>query len=108
MNAPAPRRFWPHFLRLPALRALFGQCLAFPLTLASTWLLARAGLPMSWLAVALLQGAWALLLAWRAGLAPWWRLIQFGFAPLLVLARGGAAAAALPPALFLGVFLVLL
>ena len=40
MNVPAPRRFWS----APALRALLGQIIAFPLTLASTWLLARAGL----------------------------------------------------------------
>ena len=79
MIAPVPRRFWLHLLRVPALRALLGQIAAFPLTLASTWLLARAGVAVSWLAVALLQGAWAALLAWRAALAPWWRAIQFGF-----------------------------
>lgn len=105
---PAPRPFGRRLLRAPALRALFGQALAFPPTLASTWLLARAGVPMSDLAVALLQGAWAALLAWRAGLAPWWRAIQFAFVPVLVLSRGVADAAALPPAVFLVVFVVLL
>jgi hypothetical protein len=104
MIAPAPRRFW----QAPALRALLGQCLAFPLTLAATFLLARAGVPMSWLAVALLQGGWAALLAWRANLAPWWRIIQFVFPPALVLARGLAIAASLPPAVFLIIFVVLL
>jgi hypothetical protein len=108
MNAPAPRRFRPQFLRLPALRALLGQLLAFPLTLAATFLLARAGVAMSWPAVALLQGGWAALLAWRANLAPWWRLIQFVFPPALVLARGLAIAAALPPAVFLALFITLL
>jgi SAM-dependent methyltransferase len=108
MNAPAPRRFWRHLLRAPALRALLGQIAAFPLTLASTWLLARAGVPMSWLAVALLQGAWAALLAWRAALAPWWRAIQFGFPPLLTIAHGQAIASALPPAVFLALFITLL
>lgn len=104
MNAPASRRFW----QAPAWRALLCQATAFPLTLVSTWLLARAGVTMSWLAVALLQGGWAALLAWRGNLAPWWRVIQFGFPPLLLLAHGLADAAALPPGAFLGVFLVLL
>ena len=104
MNGPAPRRFW----RAPALKALLGQLLAFPLTLAATFLLARAGLSMSWLAVALLQGGWSALLAWRMNLAPWWRIIQFGFAPALVLARGLADAAALPSAVFLFLFIALL
>jgi hypothetical protein len=89
-------------------RALFGQAAAFPLALAASWTLARAGLDMSWLAVAVLQGACAALLAWRAVLAPWWRAIQFVFPPALVLARGLADAAALPPGVFLGVFIVLL
>ena len=108
MTAPAPRRFSRRIRQAPAVRALLGQAAAFPLTLAATWLLARAGVDMSWLAVALLQGAWAALLAWRAALAPWWRAIQFAFPPALLLARGLADAAALPPAVFLGVFIVLL
>jgi len=98
--APAPRRLFD----APAVRALLLQCLAFPPTLATVWLLARAGLPMSYLTVALVQGAWAAGLAWRARLAPWWRAIQFVFAPALVLAH----ALALPPVLFLGAFLVFL
>jgi len=104
VNGPAPRRFW----RAPALKALLGQLLAFPLTLAATFLLARAGLSMSWLAVALLQGGWSALLAWRMNLAPWWRIIQFVFPAALVLARGQADAAALPPAMFLFIFIALL
>ncbi len=100
MIAPAPRRLFD----APAVRALLLQCLAFPLTLATVWLLARAGLPMSYLTVALVQGAWAAGLAWRARLAPWWRAIQFVFAPALVLAQ----ALHLPPVLFLGAFLIFL
>ncbi|WP_051971682.1 cyclopropane-fatty-acyl-phospholipid synthase family protein [Massilia sp. 9096] len=112
MTGPAPRRLWHAFarqiLQAPALRALLGQIAAFPLTLASTWCLARAGAGMGYLEVALLQGGWAALLAWRMALAPWWRAIQFLFPPALLLARGMADAAALPPAVFLGVFVVLL
>ncbi|MGJ7918095.1 class I SAM-dependent methyltransferase [Massilia sp. LXY-6] len=109
MSAAAPRRIW----RAPAVRALLLQILAFPLTLATVWLLARAGLWQSWamqpwLGVTLVQGAWAAGLAWRAGLASWWRAIQFLFPPALLLASGAAAALALPPSTFLAVFLFLL
>lgn len=98
------RRWW----QAPALRALLAQCAAYPLTLATVWLLARAGLPPSWFTVALAQGAWAALLSWRAGLAPWWRAIQFLFPPSVLLARMVAEGLALPPAAFLAVFLFLL
>jgi SAM-dependent methyltransferase len=109
VSAAAPRRIW----RAPAVRALLLQILAFPLTLATVWLLARAGLlpslgMLAWLGVALLQGAWAALLARRAGLASWWRAIQFLFPPTLLLSREAADALALPPAAFLAVFLFLL
>jgi SAM-dependent methyltransferase len=109
VSAAAPRRIWG----APAVKALLLQILAFPLTLATVWLLARAGLLQSlsmqfWLGVALLQGAWAALLAWRAGLASWWRAIQFLFPPTLLLSRETADALALPPAAFLAVFLFLL
>jgi SAM-dependent methyltransferase len=109
VNAAAPRRV----LSLPAVRALLLQCLAFPLMLATVWLLARAGLLQSWampswLGVSLVQGAWAALLSWRAGLASWWRPIQFLFPPALLLARQAADALALPPGAFLAVFLFLL
>ena len=103
MNKPAPRRL-PKWLQPPAVRALLLQLASFPLTLAAVWLLARAGLPMSYLAAALIQGSWAALLSWRAGLASWWRAIQFGFAPALLL----ALSLELPPSLFLGAFLVFL
>jgi hypothetical protein len=104
VSATAPRRIW----RTPAVRALLLQVLAFPLMLATVWLLARAGMPQSWLGVTLVQGAWAAGLAWRAGLASWWRAIQFLFPPALLLAREAADALALPPVAFLAVFLFLL
>jgi hypothetical protein len=104
VSAAAPRRIW----RAPAVRALFLQLLAFPLMLATVWLLASAGLPQSLLGVTLVQGAWAALLSWGAGLASWWRPIQFLFPPVLLLARQAADALALPPAAFLAIFLFLL
>lgn len=107
MSAAAPRRI-RRALQLPAVRALLLQILAFPLMLASVWLLARAGLPQSWLGLTVVQGAWAALLSWRAGLASWWRAIQFLFPPGLLLARQAADALALPPAAFLAVFLFML
>jgi hypothetical protein len=115
MNANAPRRWW----RAPALRALLVQCLAYPLTLAAVWLLANAGFAPSWTAVALAQGAWAALLSWLVspGLArllgspqrtaAWWHAIAFLFPPAVLLARAAATALALPPGLFLAVFLFL-
>jgi hypothetical protein len=104
VSAAVPRRIW----RAPAIRALLLQILAFPLMLATVWLLARAGLPQSWLGVTLVQGAWAAGLAWRAGLARWWLAIQFLFPPVLLLARQAADTLALPPAAFLAIFLFLL
>jgi hypothetical protein len=108
MNAPPARRWW----RAPALRALLAQCLAYPLTLATVWLLARAGLAPSWPSAALAQGAWAALLSCllslRSRLAPWWHAIAFLFPPAVLLARAATAALALPPWLFLAVFLFLL
>jgi len=109
MSAAAPRRIW----RAPALRALLAQVVAFPLMLATVWLLARAGVfPApgrgAWLATALLQGAWAALLTWRLRLAVWWRAIALLFPAALLLARWAADALALPPAAFLGVFLLML
>jgi hypothetical protein len=103
VSAAAPR-VW----RAPAVRALLLQILAFLLTLATVWLLARAGLAPSWLGVTLVQGAWAAALSWRAGLASWWCAIQFLFPPGLLLARQAADALSLPPAAFLAIFLFML
>jgi len=98
---PTPARRLP---AAPAVRALLFQCLSFPLTLATVWLLARAGMPVSYLGAALVQGVWAAALSWRAGLAPWWRAIQLGFPPALLLTQ----TLQLPPVLFLAAFLVFL
>lgn len=88
----------------PAVAALLLQLGAFPLTLAATWLLATAGVPMTYLAVALIQGLAAAGLSWWRGLASWWRAIQLLFPPALV----GAAQLAIPPLAFFAAFLFLL
>ena len=88
----------------PAVAALLLQVAAFPLTLAATWLLASAGLSMSYLSVAAIQGLTAAALTWSRGLASWWRCIQFLF-PLGLL---GASRLDIPPGAFLAVFLFLL
>jgi hypothetical protein len=108
MTANAPRRWW----RAPALRALLVQCLAYVPTLVTIWLMARSGLAPSWTSAALAQGSWAALLslalARRLKLAAWWHAIAFLFPPVVLLAQMSADAFALPPALFLGVFLFML
>lgn len=88
----------------PALRALLLQLAAFPLTLAIIYLLASAGLAATYWHVALVQGLVAAGLSWWRGLASWWRVIQFVFAPALVAVHG----LAIPPLAFLALFLFLL
>jgi SAM-dependent methyltransferase len=88
----------------PAIAALVLQVAAFPLTLASVYLLATAGVPMSYLAVALVQGLVAAGLSWWRGLAPWWRAIQL----LFPLGLFGASQLAIPPLAYLAIFLFLL
>ena len=100
MTQPASRRVFA----APSVRALLAQAGAFPLTLIAVWLLARTGLPMSWESVALIQGAWAAVLAWRLGLAVWWRAIELAFPSGVLLARGFD----LPPGLFLVLFVLFL
>jgi SAM-dependent methyltransferase len=89
---------------IPALRALAIQCLCFPATLLALWLLARCGAAPGYLHAAILQGGFAAAACAWAGLARWWCPIQLLFPPALLLAQG----LALPPGLFLGVFLFLL
>ncbi|MES2152239.1 MAG: class I SAM-dependent methyltransferase [Pseudomonadota bacterium] len=96
----ALRRIW----RAPAVQALLLQCAAFGPTLLAVALLTRLGLPLSYGAVALIQGGFAAALSWWRGLASWWRAIQLLF-PLTVYS---ALALALPPWLFLVAFLLLL
>jgi hypothetical protein len=100
MTQPDSRRVFA----APSVRALLAQAGAFPLTLIAVWFLARAGVPMSWEGVALIQGAVAALLAWRFGLAVWWRAIELAFPSGVLLARGFD----LPPGVFLALFLLFL
>ena len=95
---------WRRIVRAPSVLALLHQCASFPLTLLCVYLAARAGVPVSPPALALVQGAFAALLSWWRALASWWRAIQFLF-PLALL---GAHQLALPPGLFLAIFLFLL
>jgi SAM-dependent methyltransferase len=94
------RRIWA----APAVQALLIQCAGLVLTLIALFLLARSGVPLSWLGAALLQGLFTAALSWWRQLASWWRAIQFLF-PLALL---GAQQLALPPGLFLAGFLFLL
>ena len=101
----AARRLGPLLRQVagaPAMRAALAQALAILPTLGAIYLLARAGVPVSLLQAACLQGLFAALLAWR--LAPWWRAILALFPPALL----GASALHLPPAVFLLAFLILL
>lgn len=94
----------PRVLRAPAVQALLCQVAAFPLTLLAVFLLARAGTQPGYLHAAVAQGIFAALLAaWRR-LARWWLAIGLLF-PLALL---GASQLALPPWLFLAVFLFML
>ncbi|MFC4932682.1 class I SAM-dependent methyltransferase [Massilia sp. GCM10023247] len=93
-------RLW----RAPSVRALLCQLAAFPLTLAAVYLLARAGCRPSYFHAALLQGLFAALLTWRWRLAPWWVAIGAAFP----LALHGASGSAVPPGIFLGIFLFML
>ncbi|KFI06539.1 trans-aconitate 2-methyltransferase [Massilia sp. BSC265] len=88
----------------PAIAALLLQAAAFPLTLALTWLLATANIPMSYLSVAVIQGLVAAGLTWWRGLASWWRAIQL----LFPIGLFGAFQLAIPPLAFLAAFLFLL
>ena len=103
MPTSSPSRL-PRPLGFPAVRALLLQIAAFPLTLAVVYLLASAGMRLSYWHVALVQGLLAAGLTWWRGLAIWWRAIQFGF-PLALLATSTLA---IPPWAFLAIFLFLL
>ncbi|WP_229518343.1 trans-aconitate 2-methyltransferase [Massilia sp. PAMC28688] len=93
-------RIW----RAPAVQALLLQCAAFPLTLLCVYALARAGLPVGDVTVALVQGGLAASLTRWRGLAVWWIGIELVFPLALV----QALTLAIPPAVFLGLFLFLL
>ena len=94
----------PRLFRLPAVRALLAQLVALLPTAALAVALDTFGRGPTLLEAAVLLGAMAMLITWRIGLAPWWRIIQLLF-PVALLA---ALALRLPPLLFLAVFVVLL
>jgi SAM-dependent methyltransferase len=85
-------------------RALAIQLACIAPALCIIYIAARLGAAPGYLHVALVQGILAALVTMRAGLARWWRVIQFAF-PLTVLA---AQALAVPPSVFLAAFLVFL
>lgn len=93
-------RIW----RAPAVQALLLQCAAFPVTLAVVYVLARAGVPVGFMTVALLQGGIACSLTRWRGLAVWWLAIQLLFPLALVQSLTFEIA----PLVFLGAFLFLL
>jgi hypothetical protein len=99
-----PSSFLSRLVRTPAVRALLIQCGAAPLTLALVYLLATFHVPLNYVAVAVIHGLLAAAITWRAGLAVWWRAIEFLF-PLAVLAT---LALQLPSWIFLLVFLIML
>ncbi|MBB3222490.1 SAM-dependent methyltransferase [Pseudoduganella umbonata] len=94
----------PRLFHLPAVRALLAQLVALLPTAALGVGLDAFGRGLTLLEAAALQGAIAMLITWKIGLAPWWRIIQLLF-PVALLA---ALALRLPPVLFLVVFVVLL
>ena len=98
--SPALRRIW----RAPAVQALLLQCAAFVPTLIAVFLLARAGLEVSYASVALVQGGFACLLARWRGLAAWWLAIEL----LFPLALYGTLGLHIAPLWFLAAFLLFL
>jgi hypothetical protein len=91
-------------LRAPASKAALIQVLALLPTVAIVWLLARLGVALSVVTIALLQGAIAALIACKVNLALWWRAIELLF-PLALLETH---ALHLPPVIFLLLFVLLL
>lgn len=94
----------PRLFHLPAVRALLVQVFALLPTAALAVVLDAFGRGLTLLEAAVLQGAVAMLVTWKVGLAAWWRLIELLF-PVALLAALGLQ---LPPVLFLAVFVVLL
>ena len=85
----------------PSIIALLLQLSAFLLTASTAQLLEKQLAPY---AFALFCGTFAATLSYFVGLARWWLLIQFVFAPLLVL----MLALNFPPIIFLIAFLIML
>jgi SAM-dependent methyltransferase len=104
MSIDLPRRL-AATARLPACRALLIQLLLLlPVLVMATVLEARLALAVPLLATAAMQGMLAAAFSKWWGLAPWWSLIQFGFPVALV----GFAGLAIPPFVFLLLFIALL
>jgi SAM-dependent methyltransferase len=103
-TGPGPLMQRSRWWRVPAVQALLLQLLALLPCAALSVALQALGLVPTLLSTVLLQGALAMLLTWRLGLARWWRAIQLLF-PLALLA---ALALHWPPWLFLLGFLILL
>ncbi|QBQ39325.1 class I SAM-dependent methyltransferase [Pseudoduganella plicata] len=91
-------------LRPPAVRALLAQIAALLPCAALALALDAAGYDLTLLQAVVLQGILAMLITWKIGLAPWWRVIQLLFPPALLV----SSAFGLPPLLYLVVFIVLL
>lgn len=104
MTPPRLLSFLHAGLRPPAVRALLAQAAALLPCALLAMLADTLGHGLTLLQAALLQGALALAITWRLGLAPWWRVIQLLF-PLALLAT---SALGLPPSIYLLVFIVLL
>ena len=85
----------------PSINALFVQLAALLLAAFTTQLFNAQLAPI---AFALLCGIFAATLSYFVGLARWWLLIQFVFAPLLVL----MLALNIPPIIFLIAFVIML
>jgi hypothetical protein len=85
----------------PSIIALLLQLAAFALTVSTAHLL---GLQLAPPIFALLCGVLAAVLSRIVGLARWWLLIQFAFAPALVL----MLALEIPPVVFLIAFIIML
>ncbi|MFD2368292.1 class I SAM-dependent methyltransferase [Pseudoduganella sp. GCM10020061] len=92
------------WLALPAVRAALIQAGVFIPTLFIVYGAARAGLAPGFATAALVQGALAAAISWRARLPVWWLPIQFVFPVLLLAARSFAV----PAWIYLAVFLVML
>jgi len=92
------------FLRPPAVRALLAQGAALVPCAALALTLDAFGHGLTLFQAVLLQGFLAMLITWKIGLAPWWRVIQLVF-PLALLV---ASAFRLPPLVYLVVFILLL
>ena len=92
----------PFLKRLPpSIIALLLQLAAFSLAVLTTRLL---GFPLAPPVFSLLCGAYAATLSRIVGLARWWLLIQFAFAPALVL----VLMLDIPPVIFLVAFIFML